>query len=268
MKIESETSGAPKAFRWLLSLILASFLLSAADSRAAVAVLDAATSVDKAVWLTVVTKGLLLAESGQRVDVSVDTQALGQILTGGDGYGYLKYTPHRPGLLQIEARSNSDTGSGLLLVTKPEDKVLLIDLEGSFQNVFFSSSEKSEAKKAIEALAEKFKIIYLTRLVGIRIASFWLQEEKFPESIVLRWPGADLLESLVKKGMTLYAIVGSPEILSDSAKYVEHRFSFEETDNGQTIGDWAELTERLKAPKDPHDDRPTEHTLIPSHDSR
>jgi hypothetical protein len=268
MKIDSITPGASKAFRWLLIFIFAGFLTPAADSSAAVVVLDAVTSVDTAVWLTVVTKGLLLAEGGQRVDVSVDNQALGQILTGGDGYGYLKYTPQRPGLMRIVARSNSDTGSGLLLVTKPEDKVLLIDLEGSFQNVLFSSSEKSEAKKAVEALAKEFKIIYLSKLAGKRIASFWLEEEKFPESIVLRWPGAELLESLHKKGLALYAIVGSPEILSDSAKYVEHRFSFEKTDNGQMVGDWAELTELLKAQKDAHDDRPAEQSAIPLHHSR
>ena len=268
MKIDSRTTGASKAFRWLLSFVLAGLLTPAAQSRAAVVVLDAATSVDAAVWLTVVTKGLLFVEGGQRVDVSVDNQTLGQILTGGDGYGYLKYTPQHPGLMRIEARSNSETGSGLLLVTKPQDKVLLVDLEGSFQTVLFSSSEKSEAKKAVETLAQNFKIIYLSKLVGKRIASFWLEEERFPESVVLRWPGAELLESLHKKGLSLYAIVGSPEILSDSAKYVERRFSFEETDNGQTVGDWAELTERLKVPEDASHDRPAEHSVIPSHDSR
>ena len=267
MKIDCRIPGIGKTLRWLFSFILASLLMPAGVSLAAVVVLDAATAVDTAVWLTVVTKGTLFAEGGQRVDVSVDDQALGQILTGGDGYGYLKYTPHRAGLLRIEARSISDTGSGLLLVTKPEDKVLLIDLEGSFKNVLLSSLEKSEAKKAVEALAQKFKIIYLSKLAGKSLASFWLEKEEFPESVVLRWPGPDLLESLKKKGITLHAIVASPEILSESAKYVEHRFSFEKTDNGQTVGDWTELTALLETQKDAPDGRPTEQPAMPSHDS-
>ena len=148
-------------------------------------------------------------------------------------------------------------------MTKPDDKVILIDLEGSFKNVIFSSYQKSEAKKAVENLAKKFKVIYLSKLAGKRIASFWLEQEDFPESVVLRWRGPDLFESLNRKGLTLYALVASPEILSESTKYVEHRFSFEKTADGQTVGNWAELIELLKPQKDAHEDRPPEQSATP-----
>ncbi len=263
MDIHSKTRKTRKAFPWLLGLILVGLLKPAASSMAAVVVLDRITSQDTPVWLTVVTKGMLFAQGGQRVDVTVDNQALGRILTGGDGYGYLKYTPQRTGLLRIEARSNSDSASGLLLVTAPEDKVILIGMEGSFKNALFSAQAKSEAKKAIETLAKTFKIVYLSKLAGKRMASFWLQQEEFPDSVVLRWSGSELLKSLTKKGITLHAIVASPDILSDSVKYVERRFSFEETDDGQTVGDWAEIIQLLKPQEDVHDVQPPERSLLP-----
>jgi hypothetical protein len=55
-----------------------------------------------------------------------------------------------------------------------------------------------------------------------------------------------MLKSLKAKGINLFAIIGSAELLSQSTKYIEHRYSFEETRDGETITNWKEILELLQ----------------------
>ena len=55
-----------------------------------------------------------------------------------------------------------------------------------------------------------------------------------------------------EKGIHLYAIIGSAGVIAESAEHIEKRYTFEQTQKGQTVKDWEEIIELLpkRVPKD------------------
>lgn len=235
-----------KIFIWLSLFNLNFWLCFASWGLGKVIVFDGASTEKTPIYLKVLTKGRLFAQGGKLVDVFVNDQKVKQILTGGDGYGYLKYTPLQPGLTRIEARSDGDSDSGVILVVTKSDRVILIEVQSGIKESQFSESARANSRKTIETLSQKYKIIYLDTFFGSGVSRDWLQNEDFVESATLKWQGAGMLKSLKEKGINLFAIIGSAELLSQSTKYIEHRYSFAETGDGKTIKNWKEILELLQ----------------------
>jgi hypothetical protein len=210
-----------------------------------VIVFDRVAPAGEAVYLKIQTKGRFLAEGGILVDIFVDDKKQKRILTGGDGYGYLKYQPERRGLIRLEARSNIDVGRGFLLVVDNKDPIILIETESTFKDSLFSEKILATSRKAVESLSQKYTIIYLSRYFGVDLTRNWLAKERFPQAIVLKWQGPELLKSLKSKGLNLHALIGSASLASAAVKYIEKRYTFEETKDGQTVKSWEEITESL-----------------------
>ena len=95
-------------------------------------------------------------------------------------------------------------------------------------------------------MMKKYRIVYLSRYTGLRAARELLDEGEFPEAPVLRWKGSKLLSALKEKGIQLHAIIGSAGLIAESAEHIERRYTFEKTQNGQTVKDWEEIIELLK----------------------
>jgi len=157
---------------------------------AKVVVLDRVTTVDKPIRITVLTTARFFAVGGRLVDVYLDDKHLKRILTGGDGYGYLKYSPRSPGYKKIKARSNSDSAEGLLLVMTTEDRAIAIEVEEGFRTAVFSDEIKQNSLKAVKTLSKNYKIIYLSRYIGKSITGTWLEKQRFPQSVILSWRGS------------------------------------------------------------------------------
>ena len=180
------------------------------------------------------------------VDIYLDNNLLKKILTGGDGYGYLKYTPEQTGLKKIMARSDTATATGLILVMNNNEKAIIVEAEGAFRHTVFSDEIRESSLKAVESLSEKYKIIYLSRFLGKSITGRWMEKQNFPKSVILRWRGPKTVENLKNKGVQLHAIIGSPNVLSAVTELIENRFSFEQTEDGETVKDWNEILKLLE----------------------
>lgn len=235
-------------FKYLILSIfsLATVLFVAPDCVAEVAVLDRVTTVNTPIRITVLTKSHFFSAGGRRVDVYLDDTHLKRILTGADGYGYLKYTPRSTGYQKIKARSNSDSAEGLLLVMTKKDRAIVIEVEEGFKTAVFSEEIKQSSLKVVKTLSKKYKIIYLSRYLGKSISGTWLEKQSFPKSVILDWQGSNTLTALKKKGIQLHAIIGSTAVISEAAKNIENRFTFEKTKDGTTVKDWDEIAELLK----------------------
>lgn len=233
-------------------LICCFAVLPATQSWAAIIVYDRVTTVGTPVYLKVLTKGRLFADGGRLVEFYLGDNSLGKNLTGGDGYGYRKYTPKRPGIIKVQARSKGESGSGLLLVTKKKEKVIFIEIESGFKDAFISKIAAGASRRAVERLLKKYRVIYLSRYTGLRMAREWLDEGEFPEAPILRWQGPKMLSALQEKGIYLYAIIGSAGVIAEASEHIEKRYTFEQTQKGQTVKDWEEIIELLpkSAPKD------------------
>jgi len=220
--------------------------LTASPGRSAVIVYDEVTTVGTSVYLEVLTKGFIFAEGGRLVEIYLADKSIGKNLTGGDGHGYRKYTPDHAGLIKVNARSEGESGSGLLLAMKKSEKAVLIDIEGSFKDAFISQVAASANRRAIEELFKKYRIIYLSRYIGVQKSKDWLYQSEFPAGPVLDWRGPRMLTALKAKGVQLYALVGSAAIIGQAAEHIERRYTFEQAQNGQTVKDWEEIIERLE----------------------
>lgn len=228
----------------ILSIVFVISCVSA--GRCEIEVFDRVTTIRTPVRIAVLTRGRLFAKGGERVDIYVAGIHLKQILTGGDGYGYLSYTPQDPGLKNVTARSNGDTATGLLLVMRPTEKAVIIEIEEGFKDNILSAEARTRIRNAVNSLSKNYKIIYLGKYIGKGIGRGWLEKENFPESVILPWRGTQVFAALTEKGVRLHAVIGSAAVISAAKKYVEHRYTFEETTDGKTVTDWDEILKLLQ----------------------
>jgi len=163
-------------------------------AHAGVVFFDTVTTTRTPVYLKVLTKGLLFPEGGRLVDIYSEGRKLGRVLTGGDGYGFLKIIPEAAGLTTYEARLDAHSDSAYLLVMKKTDRAILFDLE-SLSRTFLTKTARNDTQKALNILNKKFKLIYLSRLLGPSVAKMIIAKAELPASAVLPWQGPDLASS-------------------------------------------------------------------------
>jgi hypothetical protein len=239
----------PSFRRWIGTIWLAGIFMFnwTGAGRGEVVVFDAVTTVEKDIRLTVLTKGLLLADAGQLVDLYLDDMHLRRILTGGDGYGYLKYTPRKAGLWHIRARSDDGSGSGLLLVMGKHEQGILLDIESAFKDAVFSDEIKEKSRRVLNTLSKNYKLIYMSRYIGQGIGRSWLKKEGFPESVILIWQGPESFAALQKRGVQPKAVIGSEEVaVAAGAKHIDNRYTFEPSKAGKAVKDWDEILSLLQ----------------------
>jgi len=227
---------------WMLPL----FFMFPSSGLAGVAIFDGITTVGMPVYLKVHTKGRLFSQGGRMVDVYIDQKHAGKILSGGDGYGFFKYTPRTTGVKTLEVRSDGDDNTGKLLVLDKKDKVILVEIEAFLRMSLFSKKAIADSKKALSTLSRRYKIIYLTRLMGNVLSKKILTKGDYPSSAILLWRGAETLDELRQKGIFLYAVIASLNLLSESSEHIGKRFTFEETEDETYVDDWEDLLKRLK----------------------
>ena len=235
-----------KIKRLPIFLVCAFFIMPTAHGLSTIIAYDNVTTVGTPVYLKVLTKGVIFADGGRLVEFFLDEKSLGKNLTGGDGYGYRKHTPKRPGLMKLNVRSKGESGSGFLLVVKKREKVVFIEIESGFKDAFISEIAAGASRRAVEKMMKNYRIVYLSRYTGLRAARNLLDEGEFPEAPVLRWKGAKMLSALKERGIQLYGIIGSAGLIAESAEHIKRRYTFEKTQNGQTAKDWEEIIELLK----------------------
>jgi hypothetical protein len=235
-------------FKYLILTVisLATFLVVVPVCTADVVVLDRVTTVKTPVRIAVLTKGRFFAAGGRLVDIYLDDKHLKRILTGGDGYGYLKYTPRSKGYKKIKARSNGDSAEGLLLVVTQKERAIVIEVEAGFKTAVFSDEIKQSSVQVVKDLSKTYKIIYLSRMAGRSVTGVWLEKQGFPRSVILKWQGANTLKALKKNGVQLAVIIGSPAVISAAVDAVEKRYTFDKTKDGTTVKNWGEIAKLLQ----------------------
>ena len=234
----------------LLPVLFILIVVPASHSR--VVVFDRVTTVQTPINIKVLTREGFFTAGGRMVDIYLDNNLLKKILTGGDGYGYLKHTPRESGLKEITARSNSDSASGLMLVMNENEKAIIIETEGAFKDTVFSEEIMESTQKAVNSLNQKYRVIYLSRFLGKDITGRWLDKQRFPKSVILRWRGPKTLENLKKNNVQLHAIIGSAVVISKVTEQIAKRFSFEKTKDGITVKDWDEILKLLETSSSSH----------------
>ena len=236
-----------------LSLVTVSVLISDI-SDAAIIVFDRVAVINQPVQLAVRTRGRIMPKGGQLVVLSVGGVRLKQILTGGDGYGYLMYTPSEIGLKTIAADYEDEHESARLLVLSAHQQVILVDVETALRGSAFTPRLREGSRRAIELLNRMYRVIYIYTHTGLSLNRQWLNSNGLPDSAILPWSNAAAIRKLERLGIRIHAIVGSAGQLKAADKAFPQRFSFEETRDGLQIDSWADVLEALEIKDAPASD--------------
>ena len=224
---------------------LVALITGAAGSAAQVVVFDQVGLLGAPVSLAVRTTSLFAADGGRLVDLSLDGEPLGRLMTGADGFGYRRVTPQRRGLLKIEAAADDHRDEGRLLVLAPEEEAVLIELETVLRSVVAGAAEREDCRNGLEAIGRRFRLIYVARWLGADWARARIAPAGLPDSVVLTWRRAALLKSLQDQGVRVTALVGSAAMAAAGRSRVERRFSFEKTRDAAVVTRWEEISRNL-----------------------
>jgi hypothetical protein len=218
----------------------------AESSGADVQVYDRVTTVGTPVTLVVRTTALFMADGGRLVDIFLDDEHLGQILTGGDGFGFLRLTPARAGRLKIAARSPGAEATGRLLVLEATDRAVLVDSEAVLKEIHLRPAGRESCRRAFESLRLRFQLIFVYRFVGADFSRSRLEKEGLSPAVVIPWKGVASLESLRRCEVQIHAVIGSAAMLAAAGAQVPRRISFEKAKGAKTVSGWEELAQALE----------------------
>lgn len=212
---------------------------------AGVVAYDAITTVGRELPLKVLTKGRLLPAGGMQWQLFIDEISVGRGLTGGDGYGYMKYTPETAGMKSVRFESGGEFDTGRLLVLEKKTRAIVIDLDPLLRGTLRRDNRDRDAEEVLEELAADFALIYIAGRWEMFGARKWLEMRGFPESVVLENKGAALFERLASRGVALYGLVGKNLLIRDAEKYFSVRLTFEEGNEDTEVRGWREVRERM-----------------------
>ena len=252
-------AGAMRKAAGYVFIFLITLSVLPAGAAAAVVVFDRVTSVGKPVFVKAVTRGYLFTKGGRRVSFRVDNTPMLETLSGADGAAFLKFHPDKPGIRTITATSENEEGTGTVLVLGPGESVVVIGVEGGLQKSLFSETQREKTLEVVNWLSNSYRLVYLTRWVGVSLVRDWLKKEQFPSSVVLRWRGEEVFRKMKNSGVPVAVVIGSGALLESAPDSIDSRFTFDK-DHKAAVNDWQDirtaLEERLgKKTLSPVDDR-------------
>lgn len=233
----------------VICAVLAAGLFAALTAREAqgqaVRVSDDVGTVGVPLMLRLRTTGRLLPAGGRLVHLYLEQQPLGRVLTGADGYGFLKHTPASPGLFLLRARMDGVEGTGRLLVAAPQDKVVLVEVTAALGLGRLDRTLRDAAAAVLRGLADRYPIVYLTGRMAGGVARQWIAAGEGPPGVVVESTPSRLLPRLAARKVPLWAVIGSPE-LAAAATSVPVRLTLVPGSTGTRIKRWEDVPAHLE----------------------
>ena len=206
-----------------------------------VIVFDEVTGLNHPIFVKVFTRGKLFPQGGQLVTVTIGQLVSQTILTGGDGYGFLNFTPQQAGEVLVEATYNNESATAKILVMAPTDQAIVTAIEGGLRKDLFTAEPRQHSHDVLKRLARKYKLIYLYGIFGRAFAQNWLKINRFPEAILLKNQGKAKIKQLHERGVQIVALIGSAELVASSTPYVKKVIAFSEAEDVNVVEDWQEI---------------------------
>jgi hypothetical protein len=228
-----------------LTALVMGFPAARGAQAASVSVPDDVGALGVPLMLSLKTTGRLLPAGGRLVRLYLEQQPLGQVLTGADGYGFLKHTPAAPGLFHLRALMDGVEGTGRILVAAPEDKVLLVEVTAALGLSRLDRGVRDEAAAVLRVLAPRYPIVYLAGRMAGDIARQWIAAGDAPSAVVVESTPSRLVHRLAARKVPLWAVIGSPD-LAAAASAVPVRLTLVPADTGTRIKRWEDVPAHLE----------------------
>jgi hypothetical protein len=227
-----------------LAILLLTDMSLGRAAHADIRVFNQVATPGKPFFLKLRTHRGLLAQGGMRAQFWVGERLVGEVLTGADGYGYLKYTATAPGTLVLTARTAASADKARLRVVSATDRAVLFDVEALLWRAAVRN-ENIAARRVMGRVAMDYELIYICGMMGPRMAGRLIKDRGFPDRIVLSGKDRDQLIRLAHRGVTIHAVAGGPDLVDAARGLVDRRLGFKKRPAALYVRDWDDLLIQL-----------------------
>lgn len=236
---------AGRFWAWsVLAFMLLTDVLTAGIANGDVSVFDQVATPARPFYLKLRTHHGPLAMGGIRGTFWIDDRRVGPVLTGVDGYGFLKHTATRTGVFTLRAETAAGGAEARLLVVDTADRVVLFEAETLLWRAL-NRDRETNGHRIMRQIAEDFEMIYICGLMGKTITRQLIKDKTLPDRVILEGKGQDQFAQLSNRGVHIFAVVGTSAFLKAAGNFSPRHFSFEKSSQARYVADWEDLLNQL-----------------------
>ncbi len=228
----------------LIMLLLPVAHVHTSEALAGVSLYDQLATPSRPFYLKLRTHRGPLAMGGVRGTFWIDGQQIGTVLTGADGYGFLKYQAPATGTFSLAVRTAAGNAEARLRIITPSTSVVFFESEALLWHML-RTDRKAVAAGVLAQIASKFELIYLCGAMGRRAARELIRERGLPDRIVLVGKNRLQFEQLANRGVLIFAVVGSARFVAAARGLSRRAFSFETSAHARRVTHWEDLRDQL-----------------------
>ncbi len=226
------------------ALLTAVGVFHARETAAGVSLYDQLATPARPFYLKLRTHRGPLPMGGVRGSFRIDGQLIGNVLTGGDGYGYLKYVARAPGTFTLGVQTAAGDAEARLRIVAPATPVVLFEAEALLWHLLVRD-RRAAAAEALRQVAANYELAYLCGPMGRPAALQMISERGLPERVILAGKSRDRFELLTKRGIFIYAVVGTAPFVTAARGLSQRSFSLDRKDHGRHLAQWEDLLDQL-----------------------
>ena len=220
-------------------------IFHAREAAAGVSLYDQLATPARPFYLKLRTHRGPLPMGGVRGTFWIDGQKIGSVLTGGDGYGYLKHAARTTGTFTLAVQTETGDAEARLRIVTPTTPVVLFEAETLLWQML-ARERRVVAAEALRQIAAQFEMAYLCGLMGKPAARQLIRERGLPARVILAGKGRDRFEQLSARGVHIHAVVGSAQFVAAARGLSQRSFSFDPNAHGRHLKHWEDLREQLE----------------------
>ncbi len=233
-------------YRLSYLLVLAASIFLCSSAYAGVFVYDGIGVEDRPAMLRAVTKGKYFKKGGELVEFFINGKFHGKSLSGGDATAYIEFRPAKAGAYKLIAKSKDEKDEGAFLIIKKGSHIVFVDVAGSLVESPFSKKPIGGSRDAIKQILNSYPIVYVDTGTSIRgLTRKWLRDHDFPSAPLLDWDGGGVFEEAASLGLQVRVIIGDPDVIKSAEQYKPLTFSFKDTDEIESVKDWADIKKEI-----------------------
>ena len=234
----------PQTLRLFVPLILAQCFV-VHNASAGVSLYDQLATPERPFFLKLRTHRGPLALGGVRGSLWIDERKIGDVLTGVDGYGFLKYKAPATGTFSLTVRTPAGDAEARVRIIAPSVPVVLLEAETLIWQMRVMDRGSSVAG-VLARIAADFELAYLCGPTSRPAMRALISSRGLPDAIVLVGNNRKQFERLVKRGVQIFAVVGSARFIASARGFGKLRFSFEKKAQAHHITRWEDLVNQLE----------------------
>ncbi len=226
-------------------LFLSAACLTVTKANAGVSLYDQLATPAQPFFLKLRTHRGPLALGGVRGSFWINDQKIGIVLTGADGYGFLKYAAPTTGTFVLSARTEAGDADARLHIIAPSTPVVLIEAEALLWQRQVMDRRLSAAD-AMTRVAADHELAYLCAPAGRPAIRALISSRGLPGALVLAGKDRNQFKRLDQRGVRIFAVVGSARFVASAQGFGQHYFSFEKSNQARHIKHWEDLIDHLQ----------------------